>query len=201
MGHTSTPSMPERKETSEPEKPRLRTFDLDLLLPPLPVPALDDTCARYLASVEPLEDDAAFAQTKAAVEELKAEGGLGQKLQAALQERASKKDNWLSGYWEDAAYLTYQEPLIINSNIGLSTDVRRVHPDQAVRAAQLAADTVDFYLSIVNETMPPEVQRDGSGFDMSLLKQFFATNRFPGETKDRIETFGFAESLAHPCDP
>jgi carnitine O-acetyltransferase len=189
-----TPSIPDHTEPPVPEKPRLRTFDLDRTLPPLPVPTLEDTCARYLDSVEPLVDEAAFAQTKAAVEELKAEDGIGRKLQAALLDRASKTDNWLSGYWEDAAYFTYQEPLIINSNIGLSTDVHVVHPDRAVRAAQLTADTLDFYLSIVHETMPPELQRDGSGFDMSLLKQFFATNRFPGITKDHIETFGFNES-------
>ncbi len=175
-------------------KPPLRTFDLDRTLPPLPVPTLEDTCERYLASVEPLIDEAAFARTKAAVAELKAEGGLGRKLQAALVERASKMDNWLSGWWEDFAYLTYHEPLIVNSNIGISTDARHTHASQAMRAAQLAAGTLDFYLSIVNETMPPEVQRDGSGLDMSLLKRFFATNRFPGLKADRIVTYGFDES-------
>ncbi len=176
------------------ERPAPRTFDLDRTLAPLPVPTLEETCERYLATVEPLEDAEAFARTKAAVEELKAEGGLGRKLQAGLVERASKMDNWLGGWWEDFAYLTYQEPLIVNSSIGISTDARHAPGNQAMRAAQLTAGTLDFYLSIVNETMPPEVQRDGSGFDMSLLKRFFATNRFPGLHSDRIVTYGFDES-------
>lgn len=176
------------------EQLKMRTFDLDRTLQPLPVPTLEDTCERYLASIEPLVDAETFARNKAAVEELKTEGGLGRKLHAALLDRASKMDNWLSGWWENYAYLTYQEPLIINSSIGISTDARVTHPDQAMRAAQLTAGTIDFYLSIVHETLPPEVQRDGSGFDMSLLKRFFSTNRFPGVGCDRIATYGFGES-------
>lgn len=176
------------------ERPAPRTFDLDRTLAPLPAPSLEDTCERYLATVEPLVDEAGFAQTRAAVEELKAEGELGQELHAALLKRASRMDNWLAGWWEDFAYLGYQEPLIVNSSIGISTDARHAPGDQAMRAAQLTAGTLDFYLSIVHETMPPEIQRDGSAFDMSLLKRFFATNRFPGLASDRIVTYGFEES-------
>jgi carnitine O-acetyltransferase len=176
------------------ERTAPRTFDLDKTLPPLPVPTLEATAARYLATVEPLVDAPAFERTKTAVAELLAEGGVGRKLQAALVERASKMDNWLAGWWEDYAYLTYQEPLIINSSIGISTDARNTHPSQAIRAAELTAGTIDFYLGIVNETLPPEVQKDGSGFDMSLLKRFFATNRFPGLEKDRIATYDFDDS-------
>lgn len=178
---------------SEPIK--LRTFDLDQKLGPLPVPTLEDTAQRYLASIEPLVDAEALARNKAAVEQFLSPGGVVRKLlQPALLARAEKMDNWLAGWWEDFAYLTYQEPLIINSSIGISTDARNLCPDQAMRAAQLTAGTLDFYLSIVNETMPPEVQRDGSGFDMSLLKRFFATNRFPGTSKDRFVTYNFQES-------
>jgi carnitine O-acetyltransferase len=175
-------------------RPARRTFELDAKLAPLPVPSLEDTCQRYLATVEPLVDEAEFERTKAAVEELKAEGGLGRKLHAALLDRASKMDNWLSGWWEDSAYLGYQAPLIVNSNIGISTDARYAPGDQAWRAAQLTASTLDIYLSVVHETMPPEVQRDGSGLDMSLWKRFFATNRFPGRRFDHIVTYGFGES-------
>lgn len=176
------------------DRPALGTFDLDPTLAPLPVPSLEDTCARYLATIEPLVDAETLARAKAQVEELKADGGLGRKLQAALLDRASRMDNWLGGWWEEFAYLTYQEPLIVNSSIGISTDARETHPDQAMRAAELTAGTLAFYLSIINETLPPEVQRDGSGFDMSLLKRFFATNRFPGDGKDRFVTYRPDES-------
>jgi carnitine O-acetyltransferase len=176
------------------ERPAPRTFDLDRMLPPLPVPTLEATATRYLATVASLLDAEAYARTEAAVAELMAPGGVGARLQAALVDRAAGRDNWLSGWWEDYAYLTYQEPLIVNSSIGISTDARSTHPDQAIRAAELTAGALDFYLGIVHETLPPEVQKDGSGFDMSLLKRFFATNRFPGVEKDRIATYGFDES-------
>ncbi len=171
-----------------------KTFDFDSKIPPLPVPSLEDTAARYLVSIEPLVDAATLARNRAEVAELLAPDGVGRKLHALLLERAAKMDNWLSGWWEQAAYLTYQEPLIVNSNIGISTDARVTHPDQAMRAAQLTADTINFYFAIVNETMPPEILKDGSAFDMSLLKRFFATNRFPGATTDRIHTYGFNDS-------
>jgi len=172
----------------------LRTFDLDATLPPLPVPALQDTCERYLTSVEPLLGDAARAEVKTALDELQAPGGTGEKLQGLLEERARGRGNWLSGWWEEFAYLGYPDPIVINSSIGISTDARYAPGNQAMRAAQLTAGALAFYLSIINETMPPEIQRDGSGFDMSLLKRFFATNRFPGVHKDRIATYDAATS-------
>ncbi len=171
-----------------------RTFDLDKNLPSLPVPRLEDTVKRYLESVEPLVDIFEFDAVKAAAEELLAEGGAGRKLQAALEARAAKSDNWLAGWWEDYAYLSYPESLVVNSSIGISSDARYAPGDQAMRAAVLTGGTLDFYLSIENETMPPEVQRDGSGFDMSLLKRFFATTRLPGAWGDRIATFGGGQS-------
>ncbi|MDX2287783.1 MAG: choline/carnitine O-acyltransferase [Hyphomicrobiaceae bacterium] len=173
---------------------KLKTFDLDKTLPPLPVPALEETCARYLASVEPLVDAEAFASVKAAVAEILEPGSVGRKLDAALRARAAGMDNWLSGWWEDFAYLSYLEPLIINSNIGISTDARYAPGDQANRAAQLTGGALDFYIGIRDETMPPEVQKDGSGFDMSLLKRFYATNRYPGTSRDRIATFAGPDS-------
>lgn len=171
-----------------------RTFDLDKTLPHLPVPPLEDSVQRYLKSVEPLIDATTFEDVKAAAEELLEPRGAGRTLQAALEARAAHTENWLAGWWEDVAYLSYPESLVVNSSIGISTDARYVPGDQAMRAAQLTGGTLDFYLSILNETMPPEVQRDGSGFDMSLLKRFFATNRYPGTERDRIATFGGGQS-------
>lgn len=172
----------------------LRTFDLDKSLPRLPVPKLEDTIQRYLDSVEPLLDAAGFEDVKEAAAELLIPGGVGFRLQHALEARASRADNWLSGWWEDVAYLSYQESLVVNSSIGISTDARHVPGDQAGRAAQLTGGTLDFYLSILNETLPPEVQKNGQGFDMSLLKRFFATTRLPGVDRDRIATYSGGQS-------
>ncbi|MBU2580837.1 MAG: choline/carnitine O-acyltransferase [Alphaproteobacteria bacterium] len=172
----------------------VKTFDLDATLPDLPVPRLEDTLARYLESVRPLVDDATFADVEAAAGELLEPGSVGRLLQQALEVRAALRDNWLSGWWEDVAYLSYPESLVINSSIGISTDARYAPGDQAMRAAQLTGGALDFYKAIVDQTLPPEVQRDGSGFDMSLLQRFYATTRYPGTDKDRIATFGGGQS-------
>lgn len=172
----------------------LKTFDLDETLPSLPVPTLEETVARYLESVEPLVDPETFKNVRAAAQELLEPGGTGRILQAALEARAAQTHNWLSGWWEDVAYLSYPESLVVNSSIGISTDARYAPGDQAMRAAQLTGGALDFYLAIRNETLPPEVQRDGSGFDMSLLRRFFATTRLPGIESDRIATFGGGQS-------
>lgn len=171
-----------------------KTFDLDAALPSLPVPRLEESVARYLASVRPLVDDATYQDVEAAADELLRPEGIGRKLQNALEARAALRDNWLSGWWEDVAYLSYPESLVVNSSIGISTDARDAPGDQAMRAAQLTGGTLDFYLAIENETLLPEVQRDGSSFDMSLLKRFFATTRYPGTDRDRIATFGGGQS-------
>jgi carnitine O-acetyltransferase len=172
----------------------LKTFDLDKTLPSLPVPKLEDTIARYLESVEPLVDPETFKSVSASANELLEPGGTGRVLQAALEARAARMHNWLSGWWEDVAYLSYPESLVVNSSIGISTDARYAPGDQAMRAAQLTGGALDFYLAIRNEKLPPEVQRDGSGLDMSLLRRFFATTRLPGIERDRIATFGGGQS-------
>ena len=44
----------------------------------LPIPKLEDTCARYLAALQPVApNEEAFANTKRLVEDFKREGGVG----------------------------------------------------------------------------------------------------------------------------
>ncbi|MEO1204743.1 MAG: choline/carnitine O-acyltransferase [Pseudomonadota bacterium] len=170
------------------------TFENDAGLPPLPVPTLEETCARYLSSVEPLISAEAFAETQAAVEALQKPGGVGERLQALLEARGSEMPNWLTGWWEQYAYLAYPDPIVINSSIGISSDPGVAPGSQASRAARIAHGALEFYLAIVHETLPPEVQRDGSGFDMSLLKRFLAATRVPGIQGDHLVNFSPSET-------
>ncbi|MEO1281364.1 MAG: choline/carnitine O-acyltransferase [Pseudomonadota bacterium] len=166
-----------------------KTFELDATLPPLPVPTLQETCDRYLAGVEPLLSADEFAKTKENVEELLTPGGVGAKLQELLEVRAATSDNWLSGWWEKYAYLAYPDPIVVNSSIGISGDPENAPGHQASRAALIAHGTVQFYLGIIHETLPPERQRDGSGFDMSLLRRFLAATRVPGIKGDHLVNY------------
>ena len=165
------------------------TFSYYDTLPPLPVPPLRETLARYVESIAPLVSPPELAKTGEAVAELLKPGGLGEQLQAGLEVRAEMRDNWLSGWWEENAYLAWPDPLPINSSIAISCDARRPTGNQALRAAEVTQGAANFHVAIREGDFPPEVQRDGSGLDMSLLKRFFATNRMPGADGDRIETF------------
>ncbi len=170
------------------------TFDLYSQLPSLPLPALEETCARYLKTVRPLLSEADFTQAQAQVAELIAPGGIGQRLQADLAARASRTDNWLSDWWDDVAYLTVPDPVVINSSTAIIGDPALSQQDQVQRAASVTARTLDFHSAIVNETLAAEFMGGEVPLDMTLFKRLFSTNRLPGTKKDRLVTYGPTDS-------
>jgi hypothetical protein len=74
-------------------------------LPRLPIPTLEETSKRYLKSVHPLLSQTEYAQTKKAVEDFVAPGGVGHTLQKRLEERREQPQmrNWLSEWWNYGA--------------------------------------------------------------------------------------------------
>lgn len=65
-------------------------------LPRLPVPPLQQTMDKYLQAVKPLVDEDDYDNTKTIVDEFRKPGGVGEKLQEKLLERAKLTDNWVS---------------------------------------------------------------------------------------------------------
>ncbi|KAI9598746.1 hypothetical protein BDF19DRAFT_431312 [Syncephalis fuscata] len=112
-------------------------------LPHLPVPDLKETCAKYLRSVRPLLDDAAFARTESVVQQFQQPGGIGEHLQKRLQERAAdtKVDNWLEEWWNEL-FFAFQDD--------------RLRRTQALRAASIVTAAMDFREQVVSETLEPE---------------------------------------------
>lgn len=74
-------------------------------LPPLPVPDLAQTCAKYLKSLQPLLSDSELAANEGYVKKFLEAGGDGERLQALLVEHAANTPggNWLERWWDDAA--------------------------------------------------------------------------------------------------
>ena len=84
-------------------------------LPKLPVPSLEETLDRYLKSVHFLLSDAQFQQTTKVVNDFK--NGIGKELQRRLVARAeSSQSSWLIDWWNDYAYMSYRDPVVINVN-------------------------------------------------------------------------------------
>ena len=82
-------------------------------LPKLPVPELEQTLKKFLNTVHSLLTPEEFSRTREVTEEfLKKEGPY---LQRLLLERAASRDNWLSEWWLEVAYLQFRGPLPVYS--------------------------------------------------------------------------------------
>ena len=82
-------------------------------LPKLPVPELGRTLKKFLNTVHPLLTPAEYSHTCEVTEEfLKKDGPY---LQRLLLQRAASRDNWLSEWWLEVAYLQFRGPLPVYS--------------------------------------------------------------------------------------
>lgn len=79
------------------------TFRMDGVLPSLPLPALEDTLARYLESVKPFVTEKELNSTRKLVSEF--QNGVGKKLQNRLKEKASKSKNWVSLFYQNQSII------------------------------------------------------------------------------------------------
>ena len=95
-------------------------FQHEMSLPRLPVPPLQQTMEKYLLSVRPLLTDEEFACTKAAVDDFRKPDGIGELLQEKLVSRSNKMENWLVDWWDDVAYFSYENPVVVHSSPGIS---------------------------------------------------------------------------------
>jgi carnitine O-acetyltransferase len=82
-------------------------------LPHLPVPSLASTLAKYLETIRPHLTPAEYARSESTVRAFGASAHAAE-LQARLEERAAGTVNWLADWWNETAYMTYREPVVVN---------------------------------------------------------------------------------------
>lgn len=93
------------------------TFAAEDTLPRVPLPTLDDSCARFLQWCQPLLGAEEYATTEGAVAELLRPGGAGRALHAALAEYDATPGvgSWLDEFWP-SRYLGRRDRIAINAN-------------------------------------------------------------------------------------
>ncbi|RUP44358.1 acyltransferase ChoActase/COT/CPT [Jimgerdemannia flammicorona] len=175
------------------------TFQFQSTLPHLPIPSLEETCARYLHSLRPVLTPAELAQTEAHIADFLKPGGVGQRAQQQLidLDRASPF-NWLDdNFWLRKAYHEWREPLIVNSNWYMLGRDDENHPRELLeinggvrekgdfsnfqikRAAKVVTRTLDFKDMVDFEQLPPDVARGKSPLCMYQYTRLFGVTRIP----------------------
>ncbi|KAI9901488.1 hypothetical protein N3K66_003305 [Trichothecium roseum] len=151
-------SVPQGYAEDKSRGPMLRFQDS---LPRLPVPTLEETGKRYLKTLDPLLTREELASSKAAVEEFIRPGGVGAKLQEKLiaKREDPKTKNWIYEWWNDAAYLSYRDPVVPYVSYFYSHRDDRQRRDPAKRAAAITTSVLEFKKQVDGGTLEPEYMK------------------------------------------
>lgn len=154
------------------------TFQFQKELPHLPVPALEETATKYLRSVKAVASPEEYTTTEKAVKEFVSPNGVGQKLQDRLLQRAKSTDNWISEWWNEAAYMAYRDPVVPYVSYFYSYKDDKLRKNPASRAACIVTAALSFKQQLDTQTLVPEFMKK-QPVCMDLYKYMFNVCRVP----------------------
>jgi len=168
------------------------SFALQKDLPPLPVPELNETVAKYLQSVKPYikEDPEALQRQEALCQDLL--NNQGPVLQQRLVQYAKGKRNWMSTFWDKQAYLEYDDPVVpyvsyFYSHKPLPSTHSAIQNDPLMKATAIVVTATKFIEAIKDESLPAEVVKKNP-FCMNSFQLMFNTSRLPGPPEIKSDT-------------
>lgn len=162
-----------------------KTFSMQDSLPKLPVPSLTSTYNKLLEWVEPLVTKEQFQQTKNMSEHFFEESGEAEKLQEKLLDwDRNSEGSWLTPLWKDM-YLRNRQSLPLTANFNVLLQQNEQHDTIAELVGKVSYLVTTFYHEIIDETLPPVVQRN-QPLDMSQYSHFFRSVRIPRREKDEL---------------
>ena len=164
-------------------------------LPRLPVPTLEETSARYLKSLHPLLSKPEFENSTKFVQEFVKPGGIGSKLQEKLLARREdpKHKNWIYDWWNDAAYLSYRDPVVPYVSYFYSYRDDRRRRDPAKRAAAISTAALEFRKEVITGTLEPEYMKK-LPISMDSYKYMFNCSRVPARPADHAVNYTPSEN-------
>lgn len=150
-------------------------------------PKYEPTLPRWLKSLEPLITGEELKTAQKVTEDFGRSGGVGERLSAALRERAQAKPNtsWLAEWWMSWAYMGYRDSVAINVSYHYIFDAFPNKASQTERAAEMALGFVRSMLAIQNETLQPDEIRKVPQC-MASYKNMFGTLRVPAKPDDYL---------------
>ncbi|KAJ2892576.1 hypothetical protein MKZ38_009607 [Zalerion maritima] len=164
-------------------------------LPRLPVPTLEETSKRYLKTLHPILSPGELESSTKAVNEFVAPGGVGEKLQKKLIARREDPEckNWIYDWWNDAAYLTYRDPVVPYVSYFYSHKDDRKRRNPAKRAAALTTATLEFKKMVDEGTLEPEYMKK-LPICMDSYKWMFNASRVAARPADHPVKFPASEN-------
>lgn len=151
-------------------------------LPRVPLPALQDSLARFEQWCAPLLTPAELEQTQQAIAAFAAEKGPGNILHRALAayDRQAGVHSWLDAFWP-ARYLGRRVPVSINANFIML--FKSLALSQIEYAALLIGGAVRYKQLLDKEQLPPPMHRDKPLCPVQN-KYLFSATRIPGMARD-----------------
>ncbi|XP_071370223.1 carnitine O-palmitoyltransferase 1, liver isoform isoform X2 [Centroberyx affinis] len=174
-------------------KPMLYSFQNSL--PRLPVPAVKDTCRRYLESARPLMDDEQYERMEGLAKDF--EKNLGPRLQWYLKLKSWWASNYVSDWWEEYIYLRGRGPIMVNSNY-YAMDFLYVFPTsiQAARAGNAIHAIMLYRRKLDRAQIKPLMLLHTIPMCSSQYERMFNTSRVPGVDTDTLQHVNESKHIA-----
>ncbi|KAH9080431.1 acyltransferase ChoActase COT CPT [Lactarius deliciosus] len=153
---SSSSGLPEGYKADPKQGPMLR---YQASLPHLPVPPLSSTLAKYLETIRPHLTPDEYARSEAA-----------KRLEARAAEPGTV--NWIADWWNDAAYMAYRDPVVVNVSYFFIHMADPAIQDAPRRAATLIKAMLPFRTLVESAQLEPEKIR-GAPLCMDSYKWLF----------------------------
>ncbi|MFC7217585.1 choline/carnitine O-acyltransferase [Streptomyces polyrhachis] len=180
---------------ASPDTPAPGSFAREYDLPRVPLPTLEESCARFLDWCAPLLTPEELAATQAETAAFQQPGGPGRALHAALARYDATEGvhSWLDTFWP-RRYLGRRDRIALNANFFFLFQDASPAQSQTGRAAGLLAAALDYKQRLDRELLPPPTVR-GRQQTMVQNRFLFSTTRIPGALQDTVRA---PYSDAHP---
>lgn len=140
------------------QRSKIPTMHFQPSLPRLPIPKLEDSCERYLASQRPILSNDAYSKTEKYVHKFR--DSIGKELQSTLvsNDKKNKHTSYISELWFDM-YLRDRKPLPLNYNpvLVFNNDDRPLYNNQLVKTSNLIISSLRFFKSLQANILEPDV--------------------------------------------